>query len=186
MITQEQRDRLLDTLARPRRGKETADRRIAAIVLLALDGVRPAHALAWSVDDVVRDAPNRPGHWQIKPAVPVRGIRFVLPIVTRAALTVYLQSVINDGAVRRLDSTPIFGVSKRALQFAWTRLRARAKIGNVTFQDLHACSPAPKRNRRKLRLVTPLTAPSDDSASVDTVTSTSQHRRGDRTNRDHT
>lgn len=133
MITDAQLDALLEHLVRYRTGK-LADAWIAAFVLLAIDGIRPADALAWSVADIV-EAPT-PTQWAIKRRVKIRKTHRVLTVRSRAALTIYLARMIADGQIRALNSDPFFTVTKRTVQKAWEKTRERAKIGPVTFHDL--------------------------------------------------
>lgn len=152
MITPDQHARLLETLAGHRRGKETADARIAAIVLLALDGVRPRDALRWRVIDLVAPAPTA-GQWTIKHSAPVRSGPMLLTLRSRAALTVYLAQSVADGSITKIDRSLFWRITWRAVQAAWTRTRGRAKLAGVTFHDLRPSStPAPERAATPRRL----------------------------------
>lgn len=137
-ISDEERARLLDTLASFRGKRELEDARIAAIVNLALHAaIRPSDALAWSVSDVVQVSERTPDSWRIKSAVAVRSITTVLPLQARASLLLYLALSIRGGKVRALNAAPFFGhISLRSVQHAWLKLRARAQLPAVTFHDL--------------------------------------------------
>ena len=146
MITDAQLEALLEHLVRYRTGK-LADTWIAAFVLLAIDGIKPHDALAWTVADIVESA--TPTQWAIKRRVKIRKTHHVLTVRARAALTIYLARRIAAGEIRALNADPFFTVTKRTVQKAWEKTRERAKIGAVTFHDLRRRAEEPETRPKR-------------------------------------